>query len=71
MSILFHEIQRDHACVWRGQRWMKAGLHYVIPEGCEDTPENRQFVPSHDAVELVAEPTVPHVEPAIHDGENN
>ena len=71
MSILFHEIQRDGLCLWRGQRWKKVGQHYLIPEGQDDLAENRQFVLSHDAVELVTEPTVLHTEPASHDGKND
>jgi len=71
MSILFHEIQRDGACTWHGQRWKKVGQHYVIPEGADDLPENRQFVPSHDAVELLAQSITPHTESTSHDGDND
>lgn len=71
MSILFHEIQLDHLCGWRGQRWTKISQHHLIPEGTEDVPENRQFVPSHEPVELLTDPLTPHPEPVFHDGEDH
>ena len=62
MSILFHEIQLDRPCGWHGKRWTKVSLHHLVPEGAEDLLENRQYVPSHEAVELLSSIVPPTTE---------
>lgn len=71
MSTLFREIQLNHVCGWRGRRWTKVSPQHLIPEGAADIPEDRQFVPSHEAVELLTRAATPHLEPGSHDGENH